>query len=470
MAQHILPTAAPGARIVWVSNDPTITAGDGSSPSKVLRDHVAAREKLRNRSEDVLALHRGDVFDRPLGGDTVGSWTKSGISQTRRQTICSWGPAEKSNPQIRVGKDHGLLFYSEPVEHLRIFGVDFRGSTEEDTSGVIAAGDATDIVIERCDISGFRTGVCTTHTGTRKKWSVVESALLDCYDPKNDYNGNGAFFSRTHGFELVRCLVARNAVRPDGSFTHAHGVYNLASDVSTSGFVARDCVFALNGNTGLSARTGGIVEDCLFAANAIAWNFGASNSPIRGGIEFVARRLVSTESRGIGWGGWLRNVHSGEIEDAIIANAGPGTQGRSLLIGGNDAPESGWKTNPIEQLAIRRLIVHAHGKGPEIAGPWPGASEVAPMAGDLTFVDCDGPKATGVENARKVSTTGRKLGAPQPAYPDPSRTVARYDKDVLGGPGTLAHFVEEARKHLGDASYSAKAVNRWIAAGFGKTW
>jgi len=458
------PQPAPGGRTIWVSTDPTVTPGDGSSQSKVLRDPVAARKLIPNRTGSVLALHRGDTFGS-LGSDQVGAWDKSGASAAAPLTICSWGPASKPNPVIRPpANQHGLLMYQEPVSQLRILGVDFKGTQGTMSDGIIAAGDVTELLLENCDVSLFHNAVTATHTGTRKRWTLRQCVLADCFDPGNPYDGNGAFFSRTHDFTLERCLVMRNGVRPDGTVTHCHGIYNLAADHSTSGFIARDCIFALNGNTGLSARTGGLVEDCLFIANAIAWNFGASNTPIQGGIDFVARRVVTTESKGIGWAGWMRNVNSGLIEDAIMANAGPGTQGRSYLIGGNNQPDAGWPNGPVANLTTRRLIIHKHGQGPEIG-------EAVGMAKNIRFEDCEGPAIVGAaQHGSEIKYFGAKFGDPQAGYPDPNRTVARYDQEVLGGPGSIAHFVTEARKSPGAARFSAKAVNAWIAQGFGKTW
>jgi hypothetical protein len=58
------------------------------------------------------------------------------------------------------------------------------------------------------------------------------------------------------------------------------------------------------------------------------------------------------------------------------------------------------------------------------------------------------------------------------AYPDPTRTIERYDNEVLGGPmpGTLTHFLglaAQQSKQNWDPRLTASAINTWIRAGFG---
>lgn len=54
---------------------------------------------------------------------------------------------------------------------------------------------------------------------------------------------------------------------------------------------------------------------------------------------------------------------------------------------------------------------------------------------------------------------------------DPGRTIETYDRDILGGPGTVADFISKAETNSQanwNAAYTAAAVNNWIRAGYGR--
>ena len=56
-------------------------------------------------------------------------------------------------------------------------------------------------------------------------------------------------------------------------------------------------------------------------------------------------------------------------------------------------------------------------------------------------------------------------------YPDPDRSIARYNAEVLGGTESFEAFMEQARLQSKDfwrPEYSATQVNEWIRAGFGR--
>ena len=55
------------------------------------------------------------------------------------------------------------------------------------------------------------------------------------------------------------------------------------------------------------------------------------------------------------------------------------------------------------------------------------------------------------------------------SFPDPSRSVARYNNEVLGGAATLQAFLDRHRtrgRSVWNSNESANAVNNWIRAGY----
>lgn len=88
-----------------------------------------------------------------------------------------------------------------------------------------------------------------------------------------------------------------------------------------------------------------------------------------------------------------------------------------------------------------------------------------------------------VGSVRNTTTTGNQIDANADgvddftglplSFPDPTRTIERYDSEILGGPGTLADFLTKAKanyKGNWDPRLTARQVNQWIAAGFGLNW
>ena len=60
----------------------------------------------------------------------------------------------------------------------------------------------------------------------------------------------------------------------------------------------------------------------------------------------------------------------------------------------------------------------------------------------------------------------------QVTYPDPGRTVGRYNAEVLGGPNDTEAFISNALKQSSFdwvAERTPSKVNAYIRAGFGKT-
>lgn len=85
--------------------------------------------------------------------------------------------------------------------------------------------------------------------------------------------------------------------------------------------------------------------------------------------------------------------------------------------------------------------------------------------------------AVTVASVRKITDTGtvqcptnQASCSPATSYPHPERSLLTYDTDVLGGPGTFAHYIALARaqsKQNWNPLIPANAVNTYVRAGFG---
>jgi hypothetical protein len=100
------------------------------------------------------------------------------------------------------------------------------------------------------------------------------------------------------------------------------------------------------------------------------------------------------------------------------------------------------------------------------------------VASEAMTTLCDVPGLTGfavtIASVRETTITANNkidtAAAGIYPFPDPGRTIERYDAEVLGGPGTYADFTAQARvnqKANWNYKLTADAVNIWMRAGYG---
>lgn len=495
-------------RVVYVSasgND----ANDGLTQNTPKRTISAGKALMRNGYPDWLLLKRGDVFD-----SRIGQWVTSGRSNTERQLISSYGTSTQ-RPLLRTGTQDGIstLFSgSSParIDHVAIVGLEFWAHTYTGTgnpSGVAWLIESDDTVIEDCLIRGYEIDVMFTDYGGRKSnIQVRRNVLVDAFSTTGTV-GHGLYVSGCDTVLIEDNVIDHNGWNPSipgaTPSMFRHGVYIQSGGGTCTGVTLRGNIISNSASHGLHLRPGGVAEDNLFVQNSIALSLGGGNEPDPGGVNVIAKGNVILDGKDIdaanprGWGIDLSNIASAQVSYNIVANQSAGHFPVPLSMG------AGALGFGVHNAVVEHNIFSGWGGSAVISGASTQFSGVMLRYNDfnqnvstdqiidhLTSSSTSGFDSLqnrfyclGNTNAwmligsstASVATWGSIVGdsgsttLPNNAYPDPTRSLARYHQSI-GGAANNAAFLAQARlqsRANWRAEYTAAAAIAYVRAGFG---
>lgn len=366
-----LPLASD-ARAVYVSSVTGNDAdGHGLSPMDPVRTLARGFALLRGGRGDHLLLHRGESWR-----ESFPQWTKSGASERYPMVIGAYG--EGARPRIRsAGRSAWTATAAGVLDYVAIVGLHFDASERgehDNPYGVFRTMEGTWFLVEDCLFEQYRVNVSLNNDPERdppiRDVVVRRSVIVDAharaegrtcrgtttctaaecgvYSATCEHNNceilrdqiEGQCIPHSQGLyaaNVVGLVVEENVFDGNGwragveggrATNYNHGMYVQADarDVTVTGNV-----FANASSHGAQVRPGGIVEDNLFAGNAIGLSFGyvlGAHDPTDGGVTGVVRGNVVRRGddirdaedfyRGIGM--QLGNLESAIVSDNVISH------------------------------------------------------------------------------------------------------------------------------------------------------
>jgi len=504
-------TASADTRKVYVSSSTGNDSKDGLSPANAKRTIAAGKKLLRNSYPDWLLLKKGDSWD-----ESFGIWVLAGRSKTERMLLSSYGTGT-ARPLLRTGTENGITVGDGAPNHVAIVGLHFWAHTytgsEAQPKGVNWLNSSANFLLEDCCVQGYETNVVVMGFPQPLRHSNVvirRNVIVDAYNTASS-NSEGLFLADTDGLLIEQNVLDRNGWNVDrpGSnptwFRRNVYIQNGCTEVTL-----RENIIA--STDGVMLRPGGDVVDNLFLRNAISLVFGGGNFPELPGIRGAIRDNVMLDVGDLGsdgpaqgprgWGITMENVAEVTIERNIMAH---NTRGHDP-IGMRFSYANGWSGNTrgVENARILGNIAYDWGVPFQFRGSLAQTVKILLQDGVVQNMATTGPlvvhenpdSAKGVTTARntfyahgtpsdhwmRAGNSNLSLAAwralvqdvgstsQQARFPDPARTIEKYQASLKGAP-TFEAFLAEARKQSKDnwrVEYTARAVNTYIRAGFGR--
>jgi hypothetical protein len=426
-----------GTRKIYVSQSTGLDANPGTlaSPKKTLS---AGKAAMRAGSPDWLLLKNGDTWT-----DEAFDYfnNRSGVSAAAPALIGPWTfggvrPLVKMNPSVNQG-GFGLLGTSN---FWVLYGIEFYAYTRDPANpsynaatlatqlhGLDCTSSGTWLWVEDCKFS-FSTG--TTVQLVSATVTLFRNVFADNYWSAGHSNNFFDGVSNLTNKENVYAHNGWNATAGVPRDVFCHGWYFQYTAGNAGTHVGN--VVAQAGANGAQCRPGGTITNNLFAGNPIGLltGGGESTNGTQGGD--VSSNVVV---EGIDPSGWGIDVHACNatvrVFNNIIANdsASPAQDPNTVAIQ--------LQTGTTADEATNNIIYH-----------WGINAIVNSGAGNIV-------------TGNAIDGTG---------YGAPTRTLSMYDSAVLGGPGTIDHFLTLARaqsRNSYNTALTADGVNTWIRAGFG---
>jgi hypothetical protein len=500
---------SPGARVIYVSSSSGNDINSGLSPSAPVKSLHHAESLLRNDSADEMLLECGDVWDESLGVLTV-----SGRSDADPIVVGTYGTGPR--PLLDTGAGNGLtlgMTSSPQINYVDIIGLDFYADTRDPASpvfssaaaeigsyGIYIAARTTGLNIEDCEIRDYGTDITVEpYFGPVSDLTIRRSDILDAYTA-NGSHSEGLYANGVAGLVLQGNTFDHdgwNASVPGAQATiFNHDAY-LSSD--NSGVVVTDNIFADASSHGLQARSGGDIESNLFLDDPIGMSFGLVNgSPITpGGVSgivngnvFIGTATINGQVRGYGMEIGNTSPDAQTIVSNNIFSSNEGGNFAAILLEYGQGVTNPAQAVGINNLTIEGNIVYDWTAGLSIeSGMQPGGTGARAL-NHLAIRNNSFDRITGSEvfeqgtalnraqeslsentfSSATSKTPAGQLGAQLATnrFIDPTRSAATFDAS-LGGPGTVAAFVDEAAARSSGAwqeNDTADAAVAYVQAGF----
>ena len=461
-----------GTCVVYVSsssgNDSTcapVTATSTSfTPCATLAKGISL---LRNDHPDWLLLKRGDTW---LNQDFSSLSRLSGQSATAPMVIGSYDPSEPgvvdpyvagARPLMRPNPSAtGSVFFSDNGlgstinnntggNFLAIVGIEFYNYTRDpnnasfnsslpDMQGIFFLNPITWLLIEDCKFSFFANNISLQldyYTFLPGTVTIRRNVIVDAYS--TDSHSQGIFTSGISNLVIEENVLDHNgwdaSVAGAGPTVFNRNLYDHQDGTTGLTFVGN--ISSNSSSQGAQFRNGGTVTNNLFVANdAAGFDVGhqASDSGLVITSATVQNNVIEQTNGAIA--DWATGIN-------ILNASGSGIQVTNNIIAQNASTNATalYADSTTASVVATNNIIYNWGTG---------------AISDNGTGDIMSPNA--------VNASG---------YPNPNLTVATYDT-TLGGPGTLADFIAQARdqsKANWNPALTADAVNTYIRAGFGIT-
>jgi hypothetical protein len=517
-------TPSADTRMVYVSASGS-DSNDGLSPSTPVHTLAKAQSLVRSGFPDWLLLKRGDVFN-----DFFTNWSKSGRSTQEPMLISAYGTGAR--PVIQSGSASGAFATNDQttVNYLDMIGIALIANNHDpnsptysfngpgSTTGFEFRAAGGNVLVEDCLVRFYRDGFDIEGiNGPLGNVALRRNVIVDAWSNNASLHAEGVYSHAVNGFTVTENVFDHNGWNEQIPGATQQGYnHDMYFSYAVTGADIEGNIFANASFAGINLRCGGIVRNNLFANDAIALNYGNADGAdsTAGGVTGDITNNVVDGDKGLGTSAYGEGFAIGNIKpgaglvvqgnilahdtqnarQAILLTMATNTLTPSVAVGEND-------------LTIQNNIIYQWNRGIEEDGRFvPGGTglyafnNVTIQNNDIIgspnrLVRHDGKYVKSQEHWNNnryytgaltqsnwfllisnttswkqwhtsIDPTGTALtSAP---YADPTRSTATYDA-TLGGPGTLADFIAQARLLSQDnyrPQYMAQAVIDYIKKGF----
>ncbi|GEM_PF-1787049 len=468
------------SQVIYVSSSSGNDSNNGLSPQAPVQTLNKARSLVRDGYPDWILLKRGDTFNSSDGGSP---------GDSPSVLLLNWGGRSASEPTVigaygtgarpildAYGNAAAIDIGSQNVNHIAITGLNLTssqrnpnspnyagdGNVSDNSEGILwlssAEGD-TDLLVEDCvmsyfddagNFSGFNGGRLSSITFRR-------NIVMDDYNTGGSEGGHsqGVIFGGVDNVLIEQNVFDHNGWNeqiPDaGANSFNQEIYIQHGN---TGVTVRENIIANSAGDGLQLRSGGTMQDNIFADDPLA-------GFVSGGDGAVAVDVPVATSIMTG------NVVLNGLDMPGVLG---GPRGWGLDVNPNYGP------NPVTVLVDNNVLAHNTGTGSH--GTW-------------LFNDIQSPElATGISNVTVSNNTYYNWSSPsndliidQPTvgtntltnntfdgtgYSDPDRTLASYNV-TLGGANSDDAFLAAAESRptgTWNDNYGALAAINYVREGF----
>ncbi len=399
---------------IYVSDSLGDDANSGLSPEQPVKTLAMGQSLLRDGRPDWLLLKRGDTWIN----QSLGDWTKRGRSADEPMLISGYG--EGRRPLLRTGSTNGITMWRGNLDYsnLALVGLSFEAHTNTGLNGphgIRLDRPGQNLLIEDVELSKYATNIVVQSVDAARPFenlvirrSVIRDAFAQHTGVSGGSHSQGVYTSNVRGILIEENVLDHNGHNPD--IANANPTmynHNLYIQSDSDELIVRGNIIARGAAHGLQARPGGVVEENLFLDNSMAFFIaGEGGTAVDNVVIHGSTRPLLPDGNPRGWGIDMMNIDGSEALRNIIAHAPDGTNALVGLAGVESVDNA----------------VYEWG-----STTWPGP------------------------------------------YPDPERTISTYDA-LIGGPGTMEAFLEEARRmsidHY-DLRYTAGGAIPYFQEGFG---
>ncbi|MEM8739003.1 MAG: hypothetical protein AAGG38_11085 [Planctomycetota bacterium] len=466
-------TPSADSRVVYVSSSRGSDRNHGLSPDAPLRSVYAGYRRLRHGFPDHLLFFAGDTF-----AENLGKIDKSGRSAQEPMVFGVYVDPQKPDlprpiffspgeswafKDFRANGSHLVfrgLHLMAPHRDARRPGFNPLALTPEQWkhSGLRFLGDAQNITVEDCVLELFKFGLVfqsdPDHGLMRniRLHRVVVADSFGHWDKKIAGHSSGLYAQYIDGLAITDSVFDHNGwntmVQGAGKTKFNHNLY-IQKDCQN--VAVRRSIMARGASHGLQLRSGGVVEDCLFVGNALAFYVARRPSVVKDNVVMHSADLGEGKADRRGHGIETLPVQSAEITGNIISQKG-GTADFAPAIGITWAKGAGrWLDGRPYRVTLVGNRVHA----------WPR------YEGRESAIDITGAAEVQDNRDNQVDrASGGTFDAAQ--WREPGRDVAGYAA-TLGLDASLEAFLMRARQRprgLWDDRFAAPGVNAYIREGF----
>jgi hypothetical protein len=450
-------TQSTDSRVVYVSSSSGNDYNTGLSTSTPVKSVAKGMSLLRRGYPDWLLLKKGDTWV----DETIGTLCVSGRSSAEPIVIGAYGTGER--PLLKTNSDPAVFSFGGGCgagggDYMAIVGIEFYAYRRDPSSpsfinpppsqaGIHLLNPINWLLIEDCKFSYYAGNAIAIEYSTNQNVSIRRNVIAYQYSNDPAIHAQGVFIEKATNLLIEENLFDHNGwnevVAGAGAQVFNHNIYISYAGGADSGGPAtiRGNIFARD-SSGSQFRTGGTITNNLFVRNPYGHNLGQPwpgyVSTVQGNVHLEqvdnlanggAVSAVASLSTFSSYAGLPFNLGKALISDNVLVRKGNTSNGGGIFL------DSGQSGNTVQNNVSCMWNLPVTDSG---------VADI--VTGNMTEpTSCDG------------------LG-----FADPTRSIASYDA-ILGGPGTLEHFLllaQGQRKDNWQINLTANAVNAYIKSGY----
>lgn len=438
------------SKLIYVSSSAGSDANNCLSEAAPCKTISAGVEKMRNGSPDHLYLKRGDVWRDQVLNNLV-----SGRSANEPAVIAFYGSAGP-RPKIEVSSTSHI--HKTAIKFVHFIGLEISAYkmdpknasfTGTNNGNIVMLGAKENLLFEDNLFNHVEVIGQMWDGGTPRNLTFRRNIWTGYYYSKSSFDRNtrpsNMYMDGVDGLVIEENVFDHGGWNPQvagaGANMFNHNIY-LQHSVNGERVVLRNNIITRASSHGAQLRAGGLAEDNFFGRNALSLLIGYSVHPLKTGVKAHAINNVASEGSSM-------------------------VKGKDACSGANLCTAAVWG---IEFDINGAADWQAHGNIASSLSPedkqWQTKYNGLVRK---SLPGLDDPSAKSSNNLAWRWQSNDEGGA-ESAYPDPGRTLGDYNES-LGGANSFDAFMETVKNRSlqqWDERYTAKEINKYIRAGFGR--